>query len=201
MIEDGQIKCLTCATSSCCFFIIWPLERFQRCMVLFDLLLYQFVSIGSWMSEPIEFNYLIISTVSTVESCGFQWTTGHLVMIWSVMDLMVLGWWYSFGRSLRRSPAWEAVKLTMMAWRALRRRGGCRFDWAMYLPILRALNDSEALCLCVCVCVRACVRTCMCVKLCIVEAVQKVIILKEIEAWERNAKNWTFDKKEDTNWY
>jgi len=63
MYSTGQIKCSPRAMESRCFFIIWPSERFQRWMVLFDLLLFQFISsqflsIGSWMSELVAFQFI-----------------------------------------------------------------------------------------------------------------------------------------------
>ena len=61
--RDGQIKCSTRGTYSCCFIIIWPSERFQSWMVLFDLLLFQFLGsqflgIVSWMSELVAFQFI-----------------------------------------------------------------------------------------------------------------------------------------------
>ena len=61
--RNGQIKCSPRAMESRYFFIIWPSERFQRWMVLFDLLLFQFIgsqfpSIGSWMSELVAFQFI-----------------------------------------------------------------------------------------------------------------------------------------------
>ena len=79
---NGQIKCLTRAADSCCFFRIWPSERFQSWMVLFDLLLFQFLGsqflgIVSWMSELVALRSFYLQQSFY---CGFQWTTGHLVM-------------------------------------------------------------------------------------------------------------------------